>query len=49
MPTTEPPMPDSESRSAAVLALAEEFLARYRRGERPPMTEYTATSSRPWR
>jgi WD40 repeat protein/tetratricopeptide (TPR) repeat protein len=31
----------STHRSAVVLALAEEFLARYRRGERPPLREYT--------
>ncbi|WP_145279289.1 serine/threonine-protein kinase [Tautonia plasticadhaerens] len=33
-------MSGSESRSAAVLGLAEEFLDRYRRGERPPLREY---------
>ena len=31
----------SESRSAIVLELAEEFLERYRNGERPSMREYT--------
>src|SRR5262245_45277497 len=30
----------SESRSERVLALAEEFLERYRKGERPPLSEY---------
>src|SRR5262249_21234625 len=33
-------MPDSESRDAIVLELAEEFLDRYRKGERPPLREY---------
>jgi eukaryotic-like serine/threonine-protein kinase len=33
-------MPASES-NAAVVELAEEFLARYRAGERPPLSEYT--------
>jgi hypothetical protein len=33
-------MSDSESRSAIVLELAEEFLDRYRKGERPPPKEY---------
>src|SRR5262245_40557808 len=33
-------MTESDSPSAAVLELAEEFLARYRRGERPPLAEY---------
>ena len=33
-------MPISESRSALVLELAEEFLERYRRGERPGLREY---------
>src|SRR5437588_1232319 len=33
-------MSDSESRSELVLELAEEFLERYRRGERPPLKEY---------
>src|SRR5262245_12353526 len=33
-------MSESESRSAVVLELAEEFLARYRRGERPALKEY---------
>jgi hypothetical protein len=49
----------SESRSALVLELAEEFLERHRRGERPGVKEYTdrhpelagrsAKSSRRWR
>jgi eukaryotic-like serine/threonine-protein kinase len=34
-------MPASESHAAAVLDLAEEFLERYRAGERPPLSEYT--------
>jgi hypothetical protein len=34
-------MSAAESKSAVVLALAEEFLDRYRRGERPPLKEYT--------
>jgi WD40 repeat protein/serine/threonine protein kinase len=33
-------MPPSESKSVIVLELAEEFLARYRNGERPPISEY---------
>src|SRR5437588_9020844 len=33
-------MSDSESRSELVLELAEEFLERYRKGERPPLKEY---------
>src|SRR5262249_6455690 len=33
-------MSASESKSAVVLALAEEFLERYRRGERPSLKEY---------
>src|SRR5262245_52588769 len=33
-------MSESELKSAIVLELAEEFLARYRRGERPPLREY---------
>jgi hypothetical protein len=33
-------MSASESRSAVVLALAEEFLERYRQGERPSLKEY---------
>src|SRR5437588_6341027 len=33
-------MSDSESRSELVLELAEEFLERYRKGERPPLREY---------
>jgi eukaryotic-like serine/threonine-protein kinase len=33
-------MPDSEARSELVLELAEEFLERYRKGERPPLREY---------
>jgi serine/threonine protein kinase/Tfp pilus assembly protein PilF len=33
-------MSSSESRSAVVLALAEEFLARYRKGQRPALKEY---------
>ena len=33
-------MPASELQSALVLELAEEFLERYRRGERPPLSEY---------
>ncbi|HKB00830.1 MAG TPA: protein kinase [Gemmataceae bacterium] len=33
-------MSDSESTSGIVLFLAEEFLDRYRRGERPPLKEY---------
>jgi hypothetical protein len=34
-------MATSESRSEIVLALAEEFLERYRQGERPSLKEYT--------
>ena len=34
-------MSDSESFSGLVLELAEEFLERYRKGERPPLAEYT--------
>jgi tetratricopeptide (TPR) repeat protein/serine/threonine protein kinase len=34
-------MSESESRSARVLELAEEFLARYRKGERPALKDYT--------
>jgi WD40 repeat protein/serine/threonine protein kinase len=34
-------MPDSASRSGVVLEMAEEFLDRYRRGERPSLKEYT--------
>ncbi|HEY1381588.1 MAG TPA: protein kinase, partial [Gemmataceae bacterium] len=34
-------MSAAESKSEVVLALAEEFLERYRRGERPPLKEYT--------
>ena len=33
-------MPLSESSSAAVLELAEQFLERYRQGERPSLKEY---------
>ena len=33
-------MPDSGSFSGLVLELAEEFLERYRKGERPPLAEY---------
>ena len=33
-------MSASESKSAVVLELAEEFLDRYRKGERPPLKEY---------
>jgi serine/threonine protein kinase/Flp pilus assembly protein TadD len=33
-------MSESEARSEIVLNLAEEFLERYRRGERPPLREY---------
>jgi WD40 repeat protein/serine/threonine protein kinase len=33
-------MTDSEARSATVEALVEEFLERYRNGERPPLKEY---------
>src|ERR1700720_441396 len=33
-------MSDSEARSELVLELAEEFLERYRKGERPPLREY---------
>jgi WD40 repeat protein/serine/threonine protein kinase len=36
----EPRMSASESRSALVLALAEEFLQRYRQGQRPSLKEY---------
>lgn len=36
-------MPTSEHESGLVLELAEEFLARYRNGERPPISEYVAT------
>ena len=35
-------MSTSESRSELVLELAEEFLDRYRKGERPPLKEYIA-------
>ena len=35
-------MTESESRSAIVMELAEEFLDRYRKGERPPLREYLA-------
>ena len=35
-------MSQSESQSAVVLELAEEFLDRYRKGERPPLREYIA-------
>jgi WD40 repeat protein/serine/threonine protein kinase len=34
-------MSESDSKSAMVLELAEEFLERYRRGERPSLKEYT--------
>ncbi len=34
-------MSDSDAKSGAVLELAEEFLERYRKGERPPLKEYT--------
>src|SRR5207302_8007176 len=34
-------MSTPESQSARVLGLAEEFLARYRRGERPALKEFT--------
>ena len=33
-------MPLSDSQSELVLELAEEFLERYRKGERPPLKEY---------
>ena len=33
-------MSESRSQSELVLELAEEFLKRYRRGERPPLREY---------
>src|SRR5262245_40377456 len=33
-------MSESESRSAIVIELAEEFIERYRKGERPPLKEY---------
>jgi WD40 repeat protein/serine/threonine protein kinase len=33
-------MPESDAKSAVVLELAEEFLERYRRGERPSLKEY---------
>ena len=33
-------MSDSESRSGLVMELAEEFIDRYRKGERPPLGEY---------
>src|SRR5262245_1366617 len=33
-------MSDSESSSGIVMELAEEFLERYRKGERPPLKEY---------
>ncbi len=33
-------MSSSESRSGLVLELAEEFLERYRKGQRPPLKEY---------
>src|SRR5262245_65442258 len=32
--------PSSESRSELVRELAEEFIGRYRKGERPPLKEY---------
>jgi serine/threonine protein kinase len=35
-------MPESDARSEIVLELAEEFLARYRKGERPLVREYIA-------
>src|SRR5262245_25193083 len=35
-------MTESESRSALVLEMAEEFIARHRKGERPSLKEYTA-------
>jgi serine/threonine protein kinase/WD40 repeat protein len=34
-------MSESEARSERVLELAEQFLERYRKGERPPLKEYT--------
>src|SRR5262245_10012494 len=36
-------MTESESRSAIVLEPAEEFIARYRRGARPSLEEYSKT------
>ena len=39
-PTGGASMSDSESRSGLVLELAEEFLERYRQGQRPPLKEY---------
>ena len=39
--TREDPMDGSESRSGLVLELAEEFLERYRDGQRPALKEYT--------
>jgi hypothetical protein len=33
-------MSTSESRSGLIMELAEEFLDRYRRGQRPPLKEY---------
>jgi hypothetical protein len=35
-------MSDSASGSDSLAQLVDEFLARYRRGERPGLTEYTA-------
>jgi hypothetical protein len=34
-------MSELEARSERVLELAEEFLERYRKGERPPLKDYT--------
>ena len=33
-------MVDRDTRSEIVMALAEEFLERYRKGERPPLRDY---------
>ena len=38
-------MSTSESRSAVVLELAEEFLERYRKGERPALKDYIETEA----
>ena len=35
-------MSDSQSNSEIIAGLAEEFVERYRQGERPPVSEYTA-------
>ena len=35
-------MSDNQNTSEVIAGLAEEFVARYRNGERPPVSEYTA-------